>query len=210
MRTDLTDITLVVDRSGSMQSVKEDAEGGINSFLESQAKETGDALVTLVQFDDVHEFVLRGVPVEEAGQYRLQPRGMTALLDAVGRAITDTGRRLAAMPENERPGLVVFAVMTDGLENASREFTKSQIKEMIEHQKTVYNWQFSFLGANQDAFADAGEIGIDRACTATYSAGKERAAWGGMTGKVGRMRQARAAQQTVVNEFTATERGDMQ
>lgn len=209
MRNDLTDITLVVDRSGSMQSVREDAEGGVNSFLESQADEPGDTLLTLVQFDDVHEFVKRGEPIEDAGKYHLHPRGMTALLDAVGHSINETGRRLAAMPQDQRPGLVVFAVMTDGLENASREFTRQQIKEMIEHQQTVYSWQFSFLGANQDAFTEAGAIGIDRAGTATYSAGRERAAWNAMAGKVGRMRQAAQEYRTVVNEFTDTEREEM-
>jgi hypothetical protein len=91
MKSNLTDITLVVDRSGSMEQVREDAEGGVNSFIEQQAKEPGQALFTLVQFDTEYEFLHKGVPIAEVPQYELVPRGMTALLDAVGRAINETG-----------------------------------------------------------------------------------------------------------------------
>ncbi|MCA9271003.1 MAG: VWA domain-containing protein, partial [Planctomycetales bacterium] len=160
MRNDLTDITLVVDRSGSMASIREDAEGGVNDFIRRQAAEPGEAWLTLVQFDTEYEFVHRGVRVQDAAPYVLQPRGMTALLDAMGRAVVETGQRLARLPECDRPGLVVFVVMTDGLENSSREFSGPQVKEMIEHQQKVYNWQFTFLGANQDAFAEADAVGI--------------------------------------------------
>ncbi len=135
MRSDLTDITLVVDRSGSMQEIQSDAEGGVNAFIEKQAEEPGEALLTLVQFDTEYEFVHKGVPIEKVPKYELAPRGMTALLDAVGRAINETGERLAKMPEPDRPGLVIFVIMTDGMENSSKEFTKSQIKEMIEEQQ---------------------------------------------------------------------------
>ena len=145
MRTDLTDITLVVDRSGSMDAIQGDAEGGVNTFITEQAKEPGEALLTLVQFDTEYEFLHKGVPIGEVPRYELHPRGATALLDAVGRAINETGERLAAMKEQDRPGLVIFVVMTDGLENSSKEFTKAQIKEMIERQQHDYNWQFTFL-----------------------------------------------------------------
>ena len=163
MRSDLTDITLVVDRSGSMEQVREDAEGGVNSFIAQQAKEPGEALLTLVQFDTEYEFLHKGVPISQVPKYELVPRGMTALLDAVGRAINETGERLAKMDEQDRPGLVVFVVMTDGLENSSKEFSKATIKEMIERQQQQYSWHFTFLGANQDAFAEAGGMGIDAA-----------------------------------------------
>ena len=83
---------------------------------------------------------------------------MTALLDAVGQAINQTSERLANLDEKDRPGLVIIVVMTDGLENSSREFSKSQVKEMIEHKRNEYQWHFIFLGANQDAFAEAGEL----------------------------------------------------
>lgn len=133
MRSDLTDITLVVDRSGSMQEMRSDAEGGVNAFIADQAKEPGEALLTLVQFDTEYEFLHSGVPIGQVPKYTLVPRGSTALLDAVGRAINETGERLSKMDEKDRPGLVIFVVMTDGHENASKEFSKPQIKKMIEH-----------------------------------------------------------------------------
>lgn len=209
MRTDLTDITLVVDRSGSMSTVREDAEGGVNSFIEGQAKEPGEALLTLVQFDTDYEFVHKGVPIGNVPKYELQPRGMTALLDAVGRAINETGERLAAMNEPDRPGLVIFVVMTDGFENSSREFTKGQLKEMIERQQRVYNWKFTFLGANQDAFSEARGIGIGPEGAANYTAGKVRAAHGATMRKVARMRAQAMAGQKVDNAFTDEEREEM-
>ena len=119
MKTDLTDITLVVDRSGSMQDIRSDAEGGVNAFIENQAKEPGEALLTLVQFDTEFEFLHTGVPIKDVPRYSLVPRGSTALLDAVGRAINETGERISKLAEAERPALVVFVVMTDGLENSS-------------------------------------------------------------------------------------------
>jgi len=209
MRSDLTDITLVVDRSGSMSNVREDAEGGVNEFINHQAKEPGEAYLTLVQFDTDYEFVYKGVPIQDAKPYHLVPRGMTALLDAVGRAMNETGERLSAMNESDRPGLVIFVVMTDGLENSSREFTKAQLKEMIERQQRDYNWHFTFLGANQDAFAEAGAIGIRQGGAATYAVGKEKAAYAATMNKVARMRSAARQGETVVNEFTDEEREQM-
>src|SRR3954454_24245157 len=136
MKSDLTDITLVVDRSGSMEQIRDDAEGGVNTFIADQSKEPGEALLTLVQFDTEYEFLHKGVPISQAPKYKLVPRGGTALLDAVGRAINETGERLSKMAEQDRPGLVIFVVMTDGEENSSKEFSKSQIKEMIEVNRT--------------------------------------------------------------------------
>ena len=209
MRSDLTDITLVVDRSGSMSTVREDAEGGVNSFITSQAKEPGEALLTLVQFDTEYEFLHQGVPIGDVPKYQLHPRGMTALLDAVGRAINETGERLAGIKESDRPGLVIVVVMTDGLENSSREFTKTQLKEMVDRQQSVYNWHFTFLGANQDAFAEAGAMGIGKAGVANYAAGKERAAYAATMSKVARMRKQAGAGQAVDNAFTDEEREQM-
>jgi Mg-chelatase subunit ChlD len=209
MKPDLTDITLVVDRSGSMASVREDAEGGVNTFIAKQAQEPGDALLTLVQFDTEYEFLHRGVPISQVPKYELVPRGMTALLDAVGRAVNETGERLAKMPEQDRPGLVIFVVMTDGHENSSKEFTKAQIKEMIEHQQHVYSWQFTFLGANQDAFAEAGSLGIDAAGVACFAASKVAGTYNALGAKVARMRSQKREGKTVDNAFTDTERKEM-
>jgi uncharacterized protein YegL len=210
MKADLTDITLVVDRSGSMAGIRDDAEGGINTFIKEQAKEPGETLLTLVQFDTEYEFLHKGVPIQEVSEYELVPRGGTALLDAVGRAINETGERLANMAEQDRPGLVIFVVVTDGCENSSKEFTKAQIKEMIERQQNDYNWQFTFLGANQDAFTEAGAMGIRAGGVANFAPGKIAAAYMATSRNASRMRAQIRAGETAKNEFTETERKDMQ
>lgn len=206
MRNDLTDITVVLDRSGSMQSCKADAEGGLNHFIEEQKSQPDEAVFTLVQFDTEYEFVHRAIPIKNVPSFKLEPRGSTALLDAVGRAINETGRRLAAMPEEQRPGLVVFVILTDGEENSSREFTKAQILEMITHQTNVYSWQFVFLASNQDAFAEAGAIGIARGTTAGHAPHMVGAALRMTAGKVARARACASAGAEVDLSYSDSER----
>jgi uncharacterized protein YegL len=210
MRNSLTDVTVVLDRSGSMQSCREDAEGGLNTFIDEQKKQPGETLFSLVQFDTEYEFVHKGTPIREVGPCQLVPRGMTALLDAVGRAIAETGERLSGMPEPERPGLVVFVIVTDGQENSSKEYTKPQIKQMIETQQYIYKWQFTFLGANQDAFAEAASLGIHREGTANYKASNARYAFAAAAGNVGRMRSAAASGKQVFSAFLPEEREAME
>lgn len=209
MRTDLTDITMVIDRSGSMQSIQSDAEGGINSFIEQQKKEPGEVNVTLVQFDTDYEFVHSGVPIRQVPVFKLVPRGSTALLDAVGRAINETGARLAGVDESQRPGLVVFVIVTDGEENSSREFTREQIRTMVEHQQSAYKWQFTFLAANQDAFAAGGSMGIAQDGIATFSPGKMRDTYTAASQKMSRMRKATSEGEAVDNKFTDQEINEM-
>jgi len=209
MRTDLTDITMVIDRSGSMDSIKTDAEGGINTFIESQKSEPGEALLTLVQFDTEYEFVHQGVPIGGVPKFKLVPRGSTALLDAVGRAINEAGTRLAAIDEAQRPGLVVFVIVTDGAENSSKEFTRERIRQMVELQQSVYKWQFTFLAANQDAFAEGASMGIAQDGIAAYSMGKVRGTYAAAAKKMSRMRKAANEGAAVDNKFTDEERGEM-
>ena len=209
MRNDLTDITMVVDRSGSMSSIRTDAEGGINTFIESQKTEPGQALLTVVQFDTLYDFVHRGVPISDVPPFKLVPRGSTALLDAVGRAILETGARLEAMGESQRPGLVVFVIVTDGRENSSKEFTRERLRQMIEHQQSVYKWQFTFLAANQDAFAEGASMGIAQDGIAAFSVGKVRGTYDAASKKMSRMRKAAGEGAAVDNKFTDEERGEM-
>lgn len=209
MRTDLTDITMVIDRSGSMASIRSDAEGGINTFVDSQKSEPGEALLTLVQFDTHYEFVHRGVPISSVPKFKLVPRGSTALLDAVGRSINETGARLGAMEEAQRPGLVVFVIVTDGAENSSKEFTREKIREMIEHQQTVYKWQFTFLAANQDAFAAGASMGIAQDGIADYAMDKMQHVYAATAKKMSRMRKAVSDGDSVNNNFTVEERKGM-
>lgn len=201
-----TEIVVIVDRSGSMTSCRADAEGGLNTFIEQQRNQPGECLLTLVQFDHDYEFVHSGKPIAEVGKFTLNPRGSTALLDAVGRAITETGERLAKMPEDDRPGLVVFVILTDGQENASREFRRDQIKQMIEHQTTNYNWQFTYLGANQDAFGEAGSLGISGAAAMNYVPSKSSKAFQAASSNVTRMRSSASVGDVVAASYTNEER----
>ena len=163
MRPDLTEIAFVLDRSGSMNPIAGDAIGGFNTFLAAQQALPGEARLTLVLFD--HEYLvphtsaaMSAVTPLDAATY--VPRGMTALLDAVGRTIDDLGARLAALPEEERPAKVIVAILTDGQENASRDYTFAKVSAMIKHQQEKYSWEFIFLAANQDAIAAAGALSI--------------------------------------------------
>lgn len=189
-----------------MATVQADAEGGINRFVADQAAEPGHATLTLVQFDTTYEFVHKAVPVKDVPRYELVPRGCTALLDAVGRAVFETGERLAAMNEADRPGLVVFVIVTDGHENSSKEFTRAKVKEMIERQTNDYKWKFIYLGANQDAFAEAGGIGIGAACTANYAEQKTSGAILLGSDKVKYMRAAAASGESVSCSFSDEDR----
>lgn len=209
MNLQLTDITFVIDRSGSMESMRSDAEGGINSFIGQQKALPGEAVLTLVQFDSEYEFIHKGTPLALVGPYQLVPRGSTALLDAMGRAMQETGERLAKMAEVDRPGLVVFVVMTDGQENASQIFTKAKIKKMVRHQQKTYNWKFTFLGANQDALLEAQELGVETEGAADFCAMHSGEVFQALNQKVHRMRQQRATGKDAINYFTDEERESM-
>ncbi len=172
MRKDLTDITLIVDRSGSMITRREDAEGGINAFIKDQTEADGEAVLTLIQFDSDYECVHNGVKIEDVPPYLLRPRGCTALYDALGKAINQTGERLSKLSESERPGNVVVVVVTDGQENASKEFSQEKVRELTGHQQEKYNWHFTYLGADASTFASSRSLGISAASTIQYDADK--------------------------------------
>lgn len=171
MNDQLTEIAFILDRSGSMQSMIEPAIAGFNTFLRDQQQAEGDARLTLVLFDDEYLVPCASLPVSEVVELDTTtfiPRGCTALLDAIGRTIDELGARLATLPEAERPGQVVVAILTDGQENASRRFDLPEIREKIRHQEQHYSWRFLFLGANQDAIATAASIGVAAADSATF------------------------------------------
>ncbi|MGW5238529.1 vWA domain-containing protein [Monashia sp. NPDC004114] len=189
----LTHLYFLLDRSGSMQSIKDDTEGGFNAFIEEQRKQPGDCRVTLAQFDDQYEEVYRDLPLAAVPPLQLQPRGSTALLDSIGRLVGEAGSRLAALPEEQRPGIVVVGIMTDGHENASRELTHPQVKQMIERQSKDYSWQFLYLGADQDAIEVGSSIGVSAAHSMTYGRGRVAAAMAATSRNIGRTRSAVAA-----------------
>lgn len=172
MKKNLTELVFILDRSGSMQSLASDTIGGFNSMIETQKKEPGEAYVTTVLFDHDYELLHDHINIEDINPItsnEYYARGSTGLLDAVGRTINAIGNRLSATPEDERPDKVIFVINTDGYENCSREFTKKQIKEMIEHQQNKYSWVFMFLGANIDAASEAGGLGIASSRSHNYA-----------------------------------------
>lgn len=165
MKNGYSDITVVLDRSGSMACLVDEVIGAFNTFVDEQQQVAGQASFSLVQFDDRYEVYLDAVDLAKVGRLdrtTYVPHGMTALYDAVGRAIVATGTRLAALDEAERPDKVVFLIQTDGEENASHEYDAATLQEMIRHQQDKYAWEFVFLGANIDAGSVAEEIGIAR------------------------------------------------
>jgi len=153
-----THLTLVVDRSGSMSSFRDDAQGGIDTLLTEQFADTGIFTYTLVEFDGEINTVSRLSSTHEP--YTLLPRGNTALFDAVGSEIIATGADLARLPEEKRPEKILFAIVTDGHENASREFNLSRLRDMIATQERDYSWNFQFIGAEAAAWQGQ-ELGIN-------------------------------------------------
>jgi uncharacterized protein YegL len=146
-----TDLNIILDRSGSMASIANDITGGIQTFLEKE-KNSGDSTkVSFYQFDDQYETVFIDKDITEDINIRIYPRGSTALLDAIGKTMATVGEKLAKMAEEERPNRVLFLIITDGFENASREFTTSTVSENIKHQREKYAWDFVFLGAGEEA-----------------------------------------------------------
>lgn len=200
-----TDITIILDRSGSMESVKDDTIGGFNSFLSSQQNTGTEASISLVQFDDQYETLYLDKDINSAEnltQMTFQPRGSTALFDAIGRTINSVGNRLASLSETERPDKVLMVIVTDGFENASTEFTSQKVSEMISHQRNVYKWEFMFIGANQDAVLSAKEIGIPMAAAITYAPNAQgtQLAFGMMAEKIQNYRAYGDAQALEIKE----------
>lgn len=166
-------IVAILDRSGSMSSIQSDMIGGFNTFLAEQKKNTGDVKMTLVRFDDQYEVVhalsdIHAVP--DLDKESFSPRGWTALYDAICRTIDDVGTRLAMLPGDERPAKVLVMIVTDGIENASKEYRAENVKHRITTQKEKFQWEFMFLGANQDAIMTAKDMGISGIHAMNYNA----------------------------------------
>lgn len=167
------ELVLIIDKSGSMEAIKDDAIGGFNFFLEQQRTIDREANVTFALFDDRYQLIHNGKDineVEDLSEKTYQPSGMTALLDAVGRTVDRVGERLDSLTDNNKPDNVIVFILTDGKENASSDYNRDQVKEMIEHQQSKYGWEFIYGGANQDAFAEAGGMGIKAENTFDFDA----------------------------------------
>ncbi len=173
MKKGLTELVFIIDRSGSMSGLEDDTIGGFNAMLQEQQDLEGEAVVTTVLFDDRYELLHDRINIQAVAPLSRKDytvRGSTALLDAIGRTIRKIRKAQHATQEDFRAEKVLFVIITDGLENASHHYTADMIKERIEHQRQKYGWEFIFFGANMDAIAEAGKIGIAADRARNYSA----------------------------------------
>lgn len=171
MKNNLTEMVFILDKSGSMSGLEQDTIGGFNSMLKRQKKEEGEALVTTVLFDNNYELLHERLNIQNVNflnQEEYFVGGSTALLDAIGRTINRISKSISESSEQFRPGKVIFVIITDGMENSSKEFTFRKIKDMIELKKSKYAWDFIFLGANIDAAETALNLGIDEERAANF------------------------------------------
>jgi len=232
MKEGYTHIAVVLDSSGSMGTIIDDTIGGFNTFLKAQKEAEGEATMTLVEFaypsflkrQEIHhgwdysgpkeasinvnvkfDFQpIKAVPELSYENYR--PNGGTPLLDTIGEVMSQTGKRLAGMPESLRPSKVLFVIITDGEENASHVYNFQKINEMISHQKMIYKWEFVFLGANQDAIREASKMGISMHTSMSYgtSKGEMTATYGVLASKTQAFRAVNATADALA--FTDEER----
>jgi hypothetical protein len=198
MRPDYTHITVILDRTGSMESIRDDTIGGFNAFLDQQKAEPGMATLTLVQFDtqDPYEVIHKFKPIREVPALTREtfvPRASTPLLDALGRGINDLEASIGQLKEEDRPARVVVAIVTDGQENSSREFRKDQIEKMVKEKREKHAWQFVFLSADLAGIEDAKAVGMDADAMLAYQKNPKgtAGAWASLSAQTAHYRRAR-------------------
>jgi Mg-chelatase subunit ChlD len=199
VKPDYIHIAVILDRTGSMESIRDDTIGGFNAFLNEQKQQLGQATLTLVQFDnqDPYEVIhqmKKIIEVPELARETYVPRASTPLLDAIGRGINDLEKCLSGMQEQDRPSKIVFVVITDGQENASREFRKDQILKMINEKEKNSSWQFVFLSADLDAINDAMTQGFQPRFSLAFDKNSKgtRDAWDSVSEKISNLRASKA------------------
>jgi Mg-chelatase subunit ChlD len=188
-----THITFVLDSSGSMSAIEDDTKGGFNTFLDDQKDEEGEATVSLYDFNTNVEQVYRGRAVEHAPKLTddtYSPGGRTALHDAISTAITETAADLSGMNAENRPDNVIVVILTDGKENAS-ETPQERVREQVKYRREEFDWEFLFIGANQDAALTASEMGMhkDKSLNMSHNAEGTQAAYESTSERVSELRQ---------------------
>jgi uncharacterized protein YegL len=173
MKRNVTELVFILDKSGSMAGLEADTIGGLNAMLMKQQKAEGEAFVTTALFNHQYELLhdrinVRGISPITEKDYEVG--GTTALLDAIGFTIQKIINVQKRTSEEERAEKVLFVITTDGMENASQEYSADKIKKMVQHQKEKYGWEFMFLGANIDAISTAARFGIDEHFAVDYHA----------------------------------------
>jgi uncharacterized protein YegL len=186
---DLTEIIVILDRSGSMACIRHDMEGGFDTFIGDQTALPGQCRVTLVKFDDVVELVYEGLSVRRVPKLQLEPRGATALYDAIGLTLDAVSTRLHRTPEEARPARVLVVIITDGCENASHTYDRNRVFSRIRKKRDVDGWEFVYFGANQDAYAIGHSMGIDKAYGYATTPAGTRDVTSGMSESVGSYRR---------------------
>jgi uncharacterized protein YegL len=166
----LTWIIVILDRSYSMCGIKDATEEGLNGFLKEQADEPGEARLTLVQFDDKYDVVYDLISLDDVDYIHLDPRGSTALLDSVGKTLTQAKKKYDDADPKSRPDKVFVVITTDGHENASREYNNLHINDLLKKAREVWKWQVVFTAANQDAIATASQMSIMTGNAITFAA----------------------------------------
>lgn len=176
MKNNITELVFILDRSGSMSGLETDTIGGFNAMIERQKKQDGICFVSTILFDNFSEVLhdrVKLTDVEPMTDRDYTPHGCTALLDAIGGAIHHIGNIHKYARSEDVPEHTIFVITTDGLENASHQYSSDRVKQMIEHEKEKYGWEFLFLAANIDAVETAANIGISRDRAADYLADSE-------------------------------------
>lgn len=205
MKQGYTHISVVMDRSGSMQSIKTDTEGGFNAFIQAQKELPGEATVSMTIFDNVIDVIHDFVNIKDLPVFKLEPRNMTALLDAIGVTINNLATKLDSLEDSEKPEKVIFVIITDGAENASHEYKLEAISNMIKTQTDDAKWEFVFLGANQDAISVASNMGIVASKSMTYAANSKgvESSYLSLTKNMTRMRSAQVGSAEASMDFDA-------
>lgn len=171
MKKGKSELVLVVDRSGSMSSIKRDMEGALTEFIKNQKSLEGhDIRITYYKFDTEIEKEFENQSLNKVTKITIEPRGGTALLDALATAIDEVGARLSKIPEDDRPESVQVIVITDGEENSSRKFNQKDVFAKIKLQEQNYSWLFTYLGANQDAIKVGASMGFSAGNSIIYAA----------------------------------------